>query len=124
MKIRSEYTCPLEIVHDMIRGKWKTILIFQLKNGSASLARLQKDVRGITQKMLLQHLHELQQWGLVTKMSFDGYPLRVEYSLTPRGLRMLEAVEIMQDIGIAYLAEHGQTESLDSRGIEDSRFIP
>lgn len=27
MKIRNEYTCPLEIVHDMIRGKWKTIIL-------------------------------------------------------------------------------------------------
>ncbi len=124
MKIRSDYTCPLEIVHDMIRGKWKTILIFQLRSGSASLARLQKDVRGITQKMLLQHLQELQQWGLVTKTSFDGYPLRVEYFLTTRGLRMLEAVEIMQDIGVAYLAEHGQTESLDRRGIAHATTMP
>ncbi|AXU27453.1 transcriptional regulator [Clostridioides difficile] len=31
MKIRDEYTCPLEIVHDIIKGKWKTILIFELK---------------------------------------------------------------------------------------------
>ena len=30
MKIRNEYTCPLELVHDIIKGKWKTIIIFQL----------------------------------------------------------------------------------------------
>lgn len=31
MKIRNEYTRPLELVHDIIKGKWKTIIIFQLK---------------------------------------------------------------------------------------------
>lgn len=30
MKIRNEYTWPLELVHDIIKGKWKTIIIFQL----------------------------------------------------------------------------------------------
>ena len=37
MKIRENYTCPLEIVHDFVRGKWKTILVFQLRNGTQTL---------------------------------------------------------------------------------------
>ena len=32
MKLRESYTCPLELVHDIIKGKWKTIIIFQLRN--------------------------------------------------------------------------------------------
>ena len=31
MKIREEYTCPLEIVHDILKGKWKTVILYQLK---------------------------------------------------------------------------------------------
>jgi len=76
MKIRDEYTCPLEIVHDIIRGKWKTIIVFQLKNGNISLSKLERDINGITQKMLLQHLNELKQWGIVDKSNSEGYPLR------------------------------------------------
>lgn len=108
MKIRDEYTCPLEIVHDIMKGKWKTIIIFQLKNGKTSLARLEHDIKGITQKMLLQHLRELKHWGIVGKINSDGYPLQVGYYLTGRGEKMLQAVKIMQEIGIDYMAERGQ----------------
>jgi DNA-binding HxlR family transcriptional regulator len=117
MKIREEYTCPLEFVHDMIKGKWKTIIVFQLKDGSKSLAQLKRDITGITQKMLLQHLNELRHWGVVDKINYEGYPLHVEYYLTERGQKMLQAVKIMQEIGIDYLVEHGQTDFLDSKGI-------
>lgn len=42
MKIREDYTCPLELTHEMIRGKWKPIIIWQLRTGPTSLATLQK----------------------------------------------------------------------------------
>lgn len=109
MKIRENYTCPLEIIHDIIKGKWKTIIIFQLKSGNISLAQLERNINGITQKMLLQHLGELNYWGIVDKVNSKGYPLHVEYYLTGRGLKMLQAVLIMQEIGMEYLVEHGDT---------------
>lgn len=119
MKIRDNYTCPLEIVHDIIRGKWKTIILFQLRNGSVTLSALEHEITGISQKMLLQHLVDLQQFGLVGKQVFDGYPLHVEYFLTePRGHKMLEAIRIMQEIGVEYMVEHGMTDILEQKGID------
>lgn len=50
MKIRENYTCPLELTHDMIRGKWKTIILWRLRLGNTSLAKLEKDIIGVTQK--------------------------------------------------------------------------
>lgn len=117
MKIRDDYTCPLEIVHDLIRGKWKTIIVFQLHFGNKSLSQLKRSIAGITQKMLLQHLNELQSFGIVDKISYQGYPLRVEYFLTERGNKIATAVNIMQEIGIEYMVEHGQTDWLDKKGI-------
>jgi DNA-binding HxlR family transcriptional regulator len=118
MKIREDYTCPLEIVHDIIKGKWKTIIIFQLQYGPRSLSKLEQQITGINQKMLLQQLKELQEFGIVAKNSYEGYPLRVEYYLTPtRGRKMLDAILIMQDIGIDYLVEHKRTDILDKKGI-------
>lgn len=52
MKLREEYTCPLELTHDIIKG--------------------------INQKMLLEQLKELSDFGVVTKKAFEGYPLKVE----------------------------------------------
>lgn len=118
MKVREEYTCPVEVVHDIVKGKWKTIILFQLKYGPQSLSQLQHSIVGISQKMLLEQLKELQQFGLVDKKVYEGYPLRVEYFYTKgRGSKMMEAIEIMQSIGIDYLIEHGQEELLKEKGI-------
>ncbi len=118
MKIRNEYTCPLEIVHDIIKGKWKTIILYQMKDGPLSLSELEKGIEGITQKMLLEQLNELIQFGLVEKKEFQGYPLHVEYSITEkRGKKMIEAISIMQMVGIEYMVENGMQEALIEKGI-------
>lgn len=62
--------------------------------------------------MLLEQLHELKNFGLIDKKTYDGYPLKVEYFLTKRGEKMLSAIKIMQEIGIDYM-----TEILDEKGI-------
>lgn len=107
MKIRKEYTCPLEIVHDILKGKWKMVIIWQLKyRVRASLAQLEQDIRGISQKMLLEQLKELKEFGLIDKKNYEGYPLRVEYFLTEdKGRKIIKALEIMQEVGREYLSE-------------------
>lgn len=118
MKVRKEFTCPLELVHDMIKGKWKPIILWRLRLGATSLAKLEKDIDGITQKMLLEHLKELIDYGFVEKRVFEGYPLHVEYSLTAgRGRDILEALKIMQHIGIDYLKKNGMEEILIEKGV-------
>ena len=44
MKMRQNYTCPLELVHDMIKGKWKPIILWRLRLGPASLSKLEQDI--------------------------------------------------------------------------------
>ncbi|MHC1685098.1 MAG: winged helix-turn-helix transcriptional regulator [Clostridiaceae bacterium] len=118
MKIRSEYTCPLELTHDLIKGKWKPIILWRLRLGRTSLSKLQRDINGITQKMLLEQLRELIQFGMVGKVTYDGYPLKVEYYLTEdKGRRILEALNIMQDIGIKLLLEDGKEDILKEKGL-------
>ncbi len=106
MKIRKDITCPLELTHDIMRGKWKPIIIWSLLEGK-SLAALERSIVGISQKMLLEHLKELQEFDIVRKLSWPGYPLRVEYQLTPRGVELREAIVILQRIGSEILAEQG-----------------
>ncbi len=107
MKIRKEYTCPLEIVHDILKGKWKMVIIWQLKyRVRASLRQLEQDIKGISQKMLLEQLKELKEFGLIDKKNYEGYPLRVEYFLTEdKGRKIIKALEIMQTVGREYLSE-------------------
>lgn len=118
MKMREKFTCPLELVHDMIKGKWKPIILWRLRLGATSLAKLERDIDGITQKMLLEQLKELMDYGFVEKKNFEGYPLRVEYSLTKgQGYEMLQALKIMQHIGIEYLKEQGMEHVLTEKGV-------
>lgn len=104
MKIRKNITCPLELTHDIIKGKWKPIIIWTLKE-KQSLSSLERSINGITQKMLLEHLRELAEFKIVGKNTFEGYPLRVEYYLTERGRDLLDAIVILQRLGSNIQAE-------------------
>lgn len=115
--MRDQYTCPLELTHDMIRGKWKPIILWQLIKGPQSLSSLKREIRGIGQKMLIQHLTELHDCGVVDKTVYSGYPLRVDYYLTDRGKKIFEAVSIMQSVGIEIMLEDGRTELLEEKGL-------
>lgn len=59
MKTRTEYTCPLELTHDITKGKWKPIILWQLGKGPHSLAGLKREIKGISQKMLIEQLLSL-----------------------------------------------------------------
>lgn len=117
MKMREEYNCPLELTHDMIRGKWKPIILWQLSKDSHSLAQLQKEIKGISQKMLLEHLGELAACGIVEKTVYEGYPLKVSYALTARGRKIYEAVLIMQEVGIEIMLEDHREDLLKAKGL-------
>ncbi|MEF9998057.1 MAG: helix-turn-helix domain-containing protein, partial [Lachnospiraceae bacterium] len=102
----------------MIKGKWKTIILWRLRLGHTSLAKLEKDIEGITQKMLIEQLKELIAFGLVEKKTYEGFPLRVEYFLTEqRGQKILEALKIMQSVGIDYMVENSMTDVLREKGV-------
>ena len=91
----------------MIKGKWKSIILWQLSYGPTSLSQLEKDIEGISQKMLIEHLNDLLHFGFITKVKSNGYPLSVQYSLSePQGLEIFEALKIMQKIGIRYMKEN------------------
>ena len=117
MKMRSQYTCPLEMTHDIIKGKWKPLIIWQLSKGGSSLSALKKSIRGNSQKMLVQHLNELLECGVIGKLTNDGYPLKSEYFLTERGKRIFGAISIMQSIGIEMMLEDDREDFLKEKGL-------
>ncbi|MEI5990563.1 winged helix-turn-helix transcriptional regulator [Enterococcus crotali] len=118
MKLREEFTCPVELTHDMIKGKWKPIILWLLRTGPISLANLERRIEGITQKMLLSQLKELIAFGFVEKKEYTGYPLKVEYFLSyPKGHKIIAALEIMQQIGIDHMKNAGNEHILKEKGI-------
>lgn len=122
MKIREKYTCPLELALDMISGKWKPIILWRLRLGNQQLAKLNRDIYGINQKMLIEHLNELLECGLVSKKAYDGYPLKVEYCLTEFGQQFLKGLEIFQKIGEDILSTANQSGLPPQFGLAQRRY--
>ena len=102
MKIREEYTCPLELATDLISAKWKTIILWELKNGEKRLRDLKK-IKNINEKMLIQHLSELIDAGLIEKTDYNTYPLKTEYSLSKIGEKVVPVLKELQKFGKDYL---------------------
>ncbi|MHA4810816.1 winged helix-turn-helix transcriptional regulator [Flavitalea flava] len=77
--------CPLTYVMDRIGGHWKPIILFHLLTGSKRYGELKRAIPAITEKMLIQHLKELEADRLVIRKAKPVVPPHVTYSLTPSG---------------------------------------
>lgn len=87
--------CPVEITLDVISGRWKTVILYHLFDGTKRFSELRRAMSGVTQKMLTQQLRELEADGVVHRMVYPQVPPRVEYSLTPLGVSLRPVVDAM-----------------------------
>lgn len=93
MTFMGQFTCELDAAMAVVGGKWKPLILWELKDGAVRFNTLHRSLVGISQKMLTQHLKELQSHGVVHRESFHQVPPRVEYSLTPAGQELLAALD-------------------------------
>ena len=77
--------CNIEIAMEAIDGKWKILILWYLRNEKKRFNELQKSIYGITQKMLIQKLRELEIDEIVHREVYPVVPPKVEYSLTTYG---------------------------------------
>jgi DNA-binding HxlR family transcriptional regulator len=77
--------CPVTATIELIGGKWKTIVLYILSNGTRRFGEIAVRIPGISRKVLTEQLKELENAGLVIREEFKELPPRVEYSLTTLG---------------------------------------
>jgi len=77
--------CNIEVAMEAIDGKWKILILWYLKDEKKRFNELQKSIYGITQKMLIQKLRDLEKDGIVHREVYPVVPPKVEYSLTEYG---------------------------------------
>jgi DNA-binding HxlR family transcriptional regulator len=100
------YHCAMDITMDYIGGKWKTVVLWYLRNKTLRFGELKKLIPGLTEKMLSIQLKKLEEDGLIKRKVFAEVPLRVEYSLTDFGKTLSPVIESIAKWGRAL----GETE--------------
>jgi DNA-binding HxlR family transcriptional regulator len=78
-------TCPVTYVMEKIGGYWKPLILFELLSGSKRYSALRKGIPAITEKVLIQHLKQLEDDGLLSREARPVVPPYVTYSLTKSG---------------------------------------
>ncbi|WP_223411496.1 winged helix-turn-helix transcriptional regulator [Occultella gossypii] len=86
------YICGIDAAMDVITGKWKSLILWELDHGTRRFSALRRGLPGVSEKMLVQHLREMEVDGLVHREVFREVPPRVEYSLTEAGAALNAAL--------------------------------
>ena len=105
------YSCGLAAALDVVGGKWKPIVLWQLWPSRRRFGELRRLVTGISEKMLIQQLREMESAGIVTRHDFREIPPRVEYALTPFGVSLVEALKPLCDWGREHMDRIGSAKT-------------
>ncbi|WP_281180363.1 winged helix-turn-helix transcriptional regulator [Endozoicomonas ascidiicola] len=95
--------CPVEITQEVIGGKWKGVILYQLLDFECMrFSELKRCMPRITQRMLTLQLRSLEADGLVNRTVYPEIPPRVEYRLTPLGLTLRPVINTLLAWGVLY----------------------
>ncbi|KRB59613.1 helix-turn-helix domain-containing protein [Flavobacterium sp. Root186] len=88
-------TCPVTFVMEKIGGYWKPIIVYHLSNGDKRYSELKRAIPAITEKMLIQHLKQLEADGIVIREAKPVVPPFVTYRLTNAGQGLMPVINAM-----------------------------
>ena len=108
MKVEVPYNCGLGPALSVIAGKWKGVLLWELHAAPVRYGVLKRRVPGISEKVLIEQLREMEADGIVRREVFDEIPSRVEYSLTEAGAELNAAVLALAQWGTRHAPKAGE----------------
>lgn len=106
-KIVSEYSCSLILANDLLGGKWKQRILWHIIHGDNRFSLLKKAIPDVTHKMLISELRELESSGLILRKDYGQFPLKVEYSLSPRYAALVPILDSLCNFVDEYARESG-----------------
>ncbi len=106
------YSCGLEAALEIVGGKWKPLVLWNLAQGPRRFGELRRLVHGISEKMLIQTLRELQDDGIVARKDYQEVPPRVDYSLTRFGESLGVVLRPLCEWGSKHMARIATTRSV------------
>ncbi|MGN0484511.1 MAG: winged helix-turn-helix transcriptional regulator [Lachnospiraceae bacterium] len=103
MKTKNELPdCPVATAVSLIGGKWKLLILRNLKGRPWRFNELLRDLDGISHKVLTDSLRQMIEDGIVYRHDYQEVPQRVEYGLTDLGRTMLPVIDALADFGNYY----------------------
>lgn len=105
------YNIGVEATMDVIGGKWKPIILCNLRHGKQRPSALRRNIHGISQKMLTQQLRELEDDNIVVRKSYNTVPPKVEYYLSDYGETLgtlLDTLCSWGELHVSALREKGE----------------
>ncbi len=109
------FHCAMDITMKFIGGKWKTVVLWYLKNKTLRFGELKKLIPDITEKMLSLQIKALEADGLVKREVYPEVPLRVEYSLTEFGKTLMPVLESIAKWGRDLGEQQGKMREVRSK---------
>jgi DNA-binding HxlR family transcriptional regulator len=103
------YHCALDVTMHFIGGKWKTVVLWYLRNGRKRFSELKRHIPDITEKMLSLQLKQLEADGFIGKTIYPEVPPRVEYFLTDAGKSLVPVLEVLARWGREKGKAEGET---------------
>ena len=101
-----KYSWGIDAALDVIGGKWKPLVMYQLKDGTLRFNQIvAKLTPKITQRMLTKELRELEKDGLISRKVYPQIPPKVEYSLTDRGQSLMPILDQLCDWGNEHMSD-------------------
>ena len=94
--------CPFATAQRLIQGKWAILILHYLSGGPMRFNELQRDLAGISQKVLTDSLRSMEADGIIIRTVYPEVPPRVEYALSPLGESMRPIIKSMESWGLAY----------------------
>jgi len=111
---KKTYSCGLEAALAVIGGKWKCLILWHLAGAPRRFGELRKLVVGISEKMLIQELKQMERDGIVIRKDFREVPPRVQYSLTSFGGALADALHPLCEWGAKHMKRIGGLPSQSS----------
>lgn len=105
---KPQYGCAIEQLTGAIGGKYKPVILYHLMQGTKRFNELGRLIPDASQRMLTQHLRELEDDGLVHREIYSEVPPRVEYSLTKLGHTLKPLLEDMQEWAKQHMMKEGE----------------
>ena len=97
-----KFRSTVELSLNILGGKWKILIIWQLKDSPKRYGELKKSLPGVTHKMLTQQLRELEQDEIISRKVYSEIPPKVEYNLTLLGKTIIPVIDLLSDWGEEY----------------------